>query len=187
MFYVLAFCTTRAWPDRTTPALHGFTPEHGEHRAQPGDLVLLESVRGWTKWNIGWLRSTDLNNGWPIHLIESLEDGELCNWSNVGIAFLPRDELTSHPSWQWNDKQHAFAERWNRVCFKDKDAYITLPVPPIFGGGYEVTLGTRTRFGLDDARPTRTYPDWRKVTKSMMAQCYDDCAAERENTRKVQQ
>lgn len=178
MFYVLAFCTTRAWPDRNTPALHGFTPEHGDHRAEVGDLVLVESVRSWTKWNIGWLRSIDLNNGWPIYVVESLEDGELCNWSNVGIAFLPRNELARHPSWQWSDKQHAFAKRWDRVCYKDRDAYITLPVAPVFGEGKTVTLGTRKRWGLSDERPARTFPDWRKVTKAMMAQSYDECVAE---------
>lgn len=179
MHYVLSFCTTRAWPDRKTPGLHGFTPEHGGHRALVGDLVLLESVGGWTKWNIGWLREINPNDGYPIHVIESLEDGELCNWSNVGLAFLPREELASHPSWQWNDRQHAFRDRWNRICFASKDAYIVKPLPPVFGQGYTVTLGTRTAHGFDDIRPTRSFPDWRKVTKAMMAQCYAECAAER--------
>lgn len=184
MFYVLAFCTTSVWPDRNTPALRGFTPEHGENKAKVGDLVLLESIRGWTKWNIGWLRDIKPNNGWPTYVIESLEDGELCNWSNVGIAFMPRDELASHPSWRWSDRQHAFAKRWDRVCYKKRDAYIVLPLQPDFGEGYAVTLGTRTRFSLDDIRPTRTFPDWRKVTKAMMAQCYEECAAERDQVNK---
>lgn len=184
MFYVLSFCTSRAWPGtRNTAGLHGFTPASREHPVQVGDLVLLESVRGWTKWNIGWLRAVSPNDGWPIYVIESLEDGELCNWSNVGVSFLPRDELACFPSWQWTDRQHAFAERWNRVCFKERDAYITLPVPPVFGEGFSVTLGTRTRFGLNDYRPVRSFPDWRKVTKAMMAQCYDECVAENQQKR----
>lgn len=179
MHYVLAFCTTRAWPDRNSPSLHGFTPEHGDCRAQVGDLVLLESVRGWTKWNIGWLRAINPNDGWPLYVIESLEDGELCSWSNVGLAYLPREELAVHPSWQWNDRQHTFRDRWDRICYKSKDAYIVRPLPPVFGEGYAVTLGTRTAHALDDIRPTRSFPDWRKVTKAMMAQCYDECVAER--------
>lgn len=184
MHYVFEFCITRHWPNLTPsyyPSLHGFTPAGYDStgQARVGDLVILKATRRWTKWQIGWLVEIDAREGWPRYLIESLEDESLGWWENVGLEFLPRDELATHPNWRWDDRQFAFADRWNRVCYKERGAYIVLPVPPIFGDGHSVTLGTRTRHSFDEIRPAKTFPDWRKLTKAAMADFYDQCVAER--------
>lgn len=184
MHYIFEFCLTKYWPNMSGdqkyyPGIEGFTPSGYETSGmvQPGDLVILSSCRRWTKWQIGWLREIDEGNKyWRRYLIESLEDGQLCWWENVGLYYFPRDKLS--PQWHWTDRQFAFDDRWNRVCYKEKHAYIVRPTPPIFGEGFAVTLGTRTSHGLDDITPSRTFPDWRKVTKAMMGECYDSCVAE---------
>lgn len=186
MHYVLSFCITRIygadeankeWP-RSHGSTCGFVSEGKDTPVQIGDLVLLSSV-GTTKWQLGWLVETrEQSPGWPEYLIESIEDGELGWWGNVGISFLHRRSV--RPEWRWTDRQWQFESRWSKVCYKEKDAYIVRPLMAEFGDGFMVTLGTRTSHGFDDIRPTRTFPDWRKVTKAMMAQCYDDCVAERD-------
>lgn len=186
LHYVLSFCVSKIYGQeeaakeypRAFGGITGFVSESKETPVQVGDLVLLSSV-GVTKWQLGWLIDTrEQSPGWPEYLIESIEDGSLCWWGNVGISFLQRRCLQD--DWRWSDRQWKFKDRWWKVCYKEKDAYIVRPLHPKFGGGFEVTLGTRTSHGFDDIVPTRTFPDWRKVTKAMMAQCYDDCVAERE-------
>jgi len=190
LHYVLSFCITRQYQDaeapkgvRRYPGSTGFFIEGGpEGKAQAGDLVILSSAPA-TKWTIGWLHEPDetTNPGWPRYLIESLDDGELCWWQNVGLYLFPRDEI--QPQWRWTDAQHAFADLWSEVCYKDRDAYVIRPVQPTFGDGHAVTLGTRTSHGFDDIRPTRTFADWRAITRDQMGECYDSCVAERERVR----
>lgn len=174
LWYVTQFCLTRVYgDDRTYPSLHGFVSSFGGKTAQPGDLVAITSAPV-SDWYLSWMRECD---GKDRYLLESVETGKLCWWSNVGIEYLERQSVADNPQWRWTDRQFAFDDRWKKVCYKEKDAYITLPVPPRFGDGWQVILGTRTRFGLDDYRPTRTFPDWRKVTKKTMGEFYDECVA----------
>ncbi len=182
MHYLLSFCMTMASSDgHRIPANRGFVVGDG---AKVGDLVRLSAAPA-SKWQIGWLVAIDdTNPHYRRWLIESLEDGETCWWLNVGVDYLERDSVG--PQWRWTDRQWQFQRRWFRVCYHDCDAHIAVPLYPVFPGfgeGFEVTLGLRTKFGLDDYRPTRTFPDWRKVTRAMMAQCYRDCDAERETLR----
>jgi hypothetical protein len=146
---------------------------------RPGDLVALQSAPA-SKWYLSWAHTIDVQQYGNVYTLESIEDGELCNWSNVSVLIFNRKTASEYPSWRWTDKQFEFRDRWKTVCFKERDAYITLPIDPQFGDNYEVTLGTRTRHSFDDRRPTKTYPDWRKVTKAMMLDFYDECIAARE-------
>lgn len=192
MHYLLEFCMTKHWPNATTgkysPGIEGFVPAGyaSTGPAKVGDLVIVTSILAGSKWQIGWLVDIDpgqTGRHFPRWLVESLEDGSLCWWTNVGLEFFPREKLRENPHWRWTDRQFAFRDRWNRVCYKERDAYIVLPRPPVFGDGFEVALGTRTRFGFDDIRPERLFPDWRKVTKAMMAEAYDSMVAEREQAK----
>ena len=105
MHVVLQFCTTREYR-----RLEPYVFRSGEPKV--GDLVLLESVRRWTKWNIGWLREISADHfGCHAYVIESLEDGELCNWTNVGLVYIDRQLLKDYPRWQMTDRQVEFWER----------------------------------------------------------------------------
>lgn len=180
LHYVLSFCISHRYGDgRISGGIEGFITTWS-NPVRPGDLVILTSAPS-SKWQIGWLIEVDVQEFGTRYLIESLEDGSLCWWENVGIEYFPRDKLQD--SWRWTDRQWAFRDRWWRVCYKEKGAYIVRPLEPVFDDGFSVTLGIRTSHGFDDIRPERTYPDWRKVTKAVMATCYDECVAERERIR----
>lgn len=158
-------------------AFHGLCMDSSD--VLPGDLVAIQSARP-SKWYLGWLVSKQRPEGWSDDqfTIESIEDGELCNWSNIGLIYYDRSQISGHPEWRWSDKQHAFNDRWNRVCYGERDAYIYLPIQATFLDDDGVELSTRTRYGLDDTRPTRRFENWRKVTKAMMLAFYDDAVAE---------
>ena len=178
--YITHFCLSRNYGDGINRGgVSAFRGVWGDEPAKVGDLVALQSSPV-SKWYLSWLVEIDKSQHDSRYLLESIEDGSLCWWENVGIEYFEREELVNHPNWRWTDKQFAFKDRWWRVCYKEKDAYIVLPLYPVFGEGFSVTIGTRTRFGFDDHQPMRTFDDWRKVTKKMMADCYDECAAERE-------
>lgn len=186
LHYVLSFCVTKIFGSeeaikkhpQTHGGISGFVKVSDNTPVQVGDLVLLEAAPA-TKWQIGWLAETrSTPEGWTEYLIESLEDGSLCWWSDVGLCFLKRDAVQAQ--WRWDDRQWAFKDRWFRVCDKAWGASDDRPLLPDFGDGFAVTIGTRTSNRFDDIGPTRTFPDYRKVTKAMMAQCYAECVAERE-------
>lgn len=44
---------------------------------------------------------------------------------------------------------------------------------PVFLGD-SVTLKARTRFGLEDCKPSINYPDFRKMSSDDLLQCYDE-------------
>lgn len=143
---------------------------------QIGDLIVLKSAPV-SKFYLGWLVATDSKAGWPRYLVQSIDDGTQCWWHNVGIDHFNRKTLAENEHWRWSDKQYEFKDRWWKVCFKEKDAYLTVPLYPEFGPEFQVTLGTRKRHGMGDPALKKTFQDWRKVTKAMMAQFYDECAA----------
>lgn len=179
LFYIFQFCLAHRYGDKIVGHLHGFNSTYGDEKeARPGDLILLTSIRH-KRWSLAWLLEIDKRQYGNRYLCESIETGELCWWENVGVEYLDRDVVESSENWKWTDRQFQFEDRWNRVCYKQHDAYITLPLPPRFGDGHQVTLGTRTRYGLDDKRPEKTFDDWRKVTKKMMSEFYLECAASR--------
>lgn len=187
LWYITQFCLTSmsADNDRKFGSIHGFVHEFGGNHAQPGDLVALQSSPV-SPWYLSWLIEQEVTNGgYHKYLCESIETGELAWWTNVGLCYLERSVVAENPQWRWTDRQFAFRDRWHKVCYKDRDAYITLPTGPIFGDGYQVTLGTRTRFGWDDHAPVKIFDDWRKVTKAIMAEFYDDCVAERDKAKEA--
>lgn len=177
LYHILQFAVARTYSGDERSIAFGkhFHPTGlgSDETVQVGDLVRLTSIR-MHRWSICWLH--EIRHDGQEFLCESIESGEFCWWSNVGIEYYDRETIEAHPEWRWTDRQHKFKDRWDRVCYKENDAYITLPVQPKFGEGHEVTLGTRTRFGLDDSRPEKTFTDWRKVTKAMMGEFYQSCA-----------
>jgi hypothetical protein len=176
--YVTNFCLTKIYDEgerkRSFGGIHGFRCRLSDDQAQPGDLIALASAPT-SKWHLSWLLEVDRSNpGWPRYLLESIHDGELMWWHNVGVHYLERDEVAAHPSWRWTDDHFAFFDRWWRACYKTRDAYIVLPVYPEFHPMGSVTLGTRVRFSLGDAPPAKTFPNWREVKVRDMLAYYDE-------------
>ena len=148
---------------------------------KPGDLVAISGASP-SKWYLSWVVEIDPNDGWPNYLLESIEDGELGWWSNVSINYYDRSKVND--CWRWTDRQFALQERWWRVAFKKNDAYIVLPVWPVFDENGGVTLDVRIRHGLSDFHNKKTYPDWRKVTIAMMDAYYKESVAFYESSKK---
>lgn len=157
-------------------AFHG--DDLGGTKAEPGDLVALQSA-GPSKWYLGWLISREWPEGWAgeQYVIESIEDGQLCNWTNVGLIHYDRSQTKTHPEWRWTDQQFQFKDRWWNVCYKDRDAYIYLPTMPVFDGA-AVEIGVRVRFGISSTVINKRFDNWRKVTKKLLAEFYDTASAE---------
>lgn len=129
---------------------------------KPGDLVSLNCAAP-SKWYLSWVHDTEERNGWTHTLLESIEDGELSWWHNVGFSIYNRERVANNPQWRWDDKQWAFWSRWRKACRKH-DAYIMLPVIPSFGEGNSVTLDVRIRHSLNRYRNPRTFDNWKKTT-----------------------
>lgn len=144
-----------------------------------GSLVALTAAPQ-SKWYLSWVHSVERPEGWcdDNYCLESIEDGELCNWTNVAFYEFPQENM--HQDWRWTDAQHAFNDRWSAACYTVRDAYIILPIQPVFDANGGVTLGTRVRHSMRDARPTRHFPNWKKCTKAMMLEFYDWAVVESE-------
>lgn len=169
IYYIMQFCVP-VFYEQDTKA-YGATRGFVKGTPVVGDLVLVTCAPK-HPCVFGWLLEIEELPGDTRYLVKSAEDGSFCNWTNVDIRYFDREKVID--KWKWNDRQWEFNDRWMRVCYREKDACIRVPLTAKFGSGYEVSLGIRTRFGLDDRTPSKSFHDWRKVTKKMMGECYDE-------------
>lgn len=186
---ILQFFTTSDWSPNgpKTPALRGLIPcgySIPDSDPRVGDLVVLSSAPP-SKWTIGWLREIEEGGHYGSrYLIESLEDQELCWWTNVSLSFYPRDQLRAR--WQWDDNQYAFQKRWARTYRKHGTGKAN---EAIFHDDGSVTLGCRGYwdFSLEaDKKPppiTRHFPSYKKTTIKMMREAIAEMDAEREEKK----
>jgi hypothetical protein len=178
--YLLTFAMSRIldgendeYP-KTFGALVGFVQssfrDSGRHPI-PGDLIRLESCPA-SKWRLSWLKQVEpLAGGDKRYLCQSIVDGELCWWSNVGVSYFHRLTTSRHPEWRWNDEQHAFRAKWIKAC-KRHDPYIYLPIDPDFNADGSAVVGTRVRHGIGTERPTRIVQNWKRATLKALGEHY---------------
>jgi len=151
-------------------------PEHGFRSAildmtKPpiGGLVKL-STAPYTKYYLGWLLEKKENGE---YLIESIEDGGLCSWSNVGLYYLNPEMVEKHPEWRWNDKQFKIKDQWLNACYKTRDCHVLRPVLPTFDEDGSLTLSLRKIF-KDEIVAKKKFDNYKKVQVREMLQFYDD-------------
>jgi hypothetical protein len=180
--YVIAFCTVKCFgqkEDRYSYSLgssdSSFHGGYGLREYPPIDsLVMLQSAPV-TKYYLGWLKEINPSSDSfsTKYLIESIEDGELCWWENVGVWYLPLETSNKYPEWKWTDRQFAFKKRWFDTCYKKGKAFQTKPYLPIFMDDGSVILGTRERWNIpSDYKPTKKFDNWKKVTINDMLEFY---------------
>jgi len=131
-----------------------------------GDLVSLIIVDT-TKWYVSWVVDIDQNNGDPKYLLESIEDGELGWWENIGLNIYNRDRVKERPMWRWNDEQYAFYKTWLEVGAKNLEHRV-VPEVPVFGEKNKVTLNARIRWDRSGFEKTKTFENWRRLTTKEM-------------------
>jgi len=177
--YLISFSASRIHddPDSKYPRTFGGSVGFvccglgGDRQPVIGDLIRLECAPQ-SKWRLSWLlEMRKLPNGDNDYLCKSIVDGGECWWSNVGVSFLHRPTLESHPSWRWTDDQFDFNDRWLKAC-KRHDPYLYRPVPPDFNEDGTATVGTRSRYDFDGMRPTAMVGSWRKVTIKTLEAVY---------------
>lgn len=185
--YLAQFSLQRRFGDVPYGGLRDCAFEGDSDDVAPGDLVALSSVSP-SKWYLGWLTEKTWPEGWACeqYTIESIEDGELCNWTNVGMSHYNRKTVGEHPEWRWTDAQHEFKDLWWSVCYKEKDAYMHLPMNPVFDGD-AVQLAVRARHSFSETIVRHDFVNWRKTTKKMMASFYDDAKAQFDAERPARQ
>lgn len=148
--------------------------ELDDDNVKEGDLISLNAAPE-SKWYLSWV--IDIENQsthGTKYLLESIDDGELCWWSNIGINIYSREKVNNRPRWKWTDDQFAFSSRWGKACGR-QNAYIVLPCSPSFGKGDSVTLDVRVRHGLTEFSNKRTFDNFRKVKIKDMESYYLEC------------
>jgi len=131
-----------------------------------GDLVSLIIVDT-TKWYVSWVVDIDQNNGDPKYLLESIEDGELGWWENIGLNIYNRDRVKERPMWRWNEMQYIFYNKWLKVGERNYE-HSVVPEVPIFGEKNKVTLNVRIRWDRSGFKKTKTFENWKRLTMKEM-------------------
>lgn len=151
-----------------------------EDRLPPvGSLVAMSSAPT-SKWYLSWVIEIDNREGYPRYLLESIEDGVQCWWTNVGINKFNPQRIKERPEWRWTDKQFTLRDRWRRVL-KEADAYIVLGGDFDFKTDGSLYISLRIRHNFDPSfNYNKTFPDWKKVTIKMMSEFYDAGCKSRE-------
>jgi hypothetical protein len=143
---------------------HYFEPN--EHPSE-GDLVAL-SCAPMSKWYLSWYRGyKPMGNSFrDIHILESIEDGQLCNWTNVSLMTMNRTIVEGNPQWKWTDGQFVFRNKWHRACRGLWD----IPLRPKFKDDGSVILTIRKRHGKE--MKSISFSNWKKaLSRDMAAFC----------------
>ncbi len=170
--YIINFCTSKNYGDGLNSGGFGDCYFEPKDKPIPGDLVSLQSAP-FSEWYLSWYREyVEDNKLGGVHVLESIETGKLCNWSNVSFCVLNRKLVNDHTIWKWTDQQFRFKEKWFRACYKKRNAHTDLPCFPEFKEDQSVTLKIRKRFGLGDDR-SKQFSNWKKVLVKDMLEFYD--------------
>jgi len=145
-----------------------------DQKAAIGDLVALNSAPP-SKWYVSWYIDTRNTNGMREYLLESIDDGDLCWWGNIGLSYYSRERVKENPQWKWDDRQFAFSERWFRVC-RQSEVYPVRAMQPIFTGE-SVELNVRLHIFYEaNFRNPKSFENWKKVTMKEMESYYRESA-----------
>lgn len=142
--------------------------------AEPGDLVTLQSAP-FSKWYLSWFIQKHRPEGYAddVYVLESIEDGELCNWTNVGMDYYDRGCVANHPEWRWTDRQFKFNDRWWKTANQTGENYTYRPLDVTFIED-RVSFRIRTKWNFNERPepPPVVLPNWKKTTIAEMQKVY---------------
>lgn len=181
--YIVTFSTRTFYTQDYREAAieeHSFFYPKDIDEIQLGSLVMITSAP-FSKWYLGWL--VEINKErchlGTSFLIESIEDGSLCWWSNVGIKYFSPETVSRNPQWRWSDKQYELNDRWIKNIHKKREAYTTLPAMLEFEGD-KVVFRTREKFGIGTFKAEKEFDNWRKVLVRDMLAFWDKAMTDKE-------
>lgn len=154
-----------------------------QEKVDIGDLVSLSSAPE-SKWYLSWVKEIDRKDNYFLdkYLLESIEDGSLCWWSNAGINVYNRERVSCRPEWKWNDNQFDFNNRWRKSCYRH-DAYIVMPNQCEFIGDNDVKLSLRVKFDFDNKYVFSKTFKWKKLLMKDMEKFYLECVEKHKNRK----
>lgn len=129
-------------------------PLFSDAKPVKGDLVRIQFTRP-TKWDLSWFDSV-IHDGFKL---ESIEDRDSCNWTNIDVVVFDRDAVEKNPQWRWSDGQFKIWD-WIVKAYSSKSGLC--PVRPVFDGD-RVQLGTRRMFSSEIITDGLFFEDWRKL------------------------
>ena len=145
-----------------------------------GALVALQAAPP-SKWYLSWVvdQSWPAGHAGPSWGLSSIEDGEVCNWSNVSFLVYDPAQVSSHPEWRWTDEQHEFNVRWTKMRDQE-NGYMRPPKYAVFSpDSWTVYLSIRLRYDHENKKEFGAYfDDWRKMTDEMMIEAHKRFVAE---------
>lgn len=137
---------------------------HCDNKPPIGSIVKLFCAPD-TKWYLSWVRDKKGEQ----YLLESIEDGEKCWWSNVGYFYIPLETIDRFPTWKFTDRQHLFKDKWFRACKRCYE-YTKAPMLPKFLDNGNVILPVRQKF-IDKGVIEKEFKNWKSL-KSMDMQAF---------------
>jgi hypothetical protein len=171
--YICQFSLSTVVNNYSIPALR--TSSFIENRNPDiGSLVVMTSAPT-SKWYISWVIDYRQKRGGKEYLLESIEDGELCWWSNISIYELYPETVKKYQEWRWTDEQHKFNDRWFKVKKREKSYSLFIPVQAIFDED-DVILGIREKFSTDVKQ--KYFINWKKLKLKDMIEYFESVKGE---------
>ena len=130
-----------------------------------GDLVALTSAAIGTAFYLAWVEAVAEDG--RTHTLRSVDDGAVCDWSNVGFMVFDRAVLAEKPHWRWSDEQYAFNDRWMEA-FHGAFLYETHRRRIVRFDGDGCTITTE-RAGSGEGFE-RSFPSWRDLDDAALAE-----------------
>lgn len=177
---ITSFALTHSYPPNPQRfgSLRAFFPGDYGRSLIPGDLVVLESAPA-SKWYLSWYVEKDAAK--DIYVLESIEDGQLCNWTNVGLSYYDREVVARCPEWRWLDKQFEFNDRWRKAAHRTGETTSFTPLNVAFDGE-DVSFSIRTRWNFGEKpEPAPIFvPNWKKIKMKQLTEVFLKLVAEAE-------
>jgi len=149
MNYVVQFLTNSWYGENRGIVMEDQSFHHCNNNPPTGSIVKLFCAPD-TKWYLSWV----IDKRQDEVLLESIEDGQRCWWSNVGYFNIPLETIEKRPTWKYTDRQFTFKDKWFRACKRSYE-YGKAPLLPQFLDNGNVVLGVRRKF-IDGVSSWRT-------------------------------
>lgn len=173
--HIICFGTCNEYGEgKAVPAFYddkyAFTSDFRSEDYVNGDLIKIGSA-GFSKYYLSWYVEKRDTNGFTEHLLQSIEDGSLCWWSNVSLSRFNRGTVANNEKWKWTDAQFEFYDKVLR-CKKRSGTYER------FAGitfNEDCSVEIRKRGSFEDYKGKHILvPNWKKAKLKEIVEFFKD-------------